>query len=133
MIDPEEDQVFVEILSPENKQFEPWITNNWFDLNDQNKPMLYIEVTVPKIAAGTFTSVDLQFSDRQDSAAANKAYKFMISVAEAEADLKEQETSTDSKSNETEETLASEETLAPEDQEASSEPVENENDFDPLI
>ena len=121
VIDPEEDEVFVEILSPENKQFEPWITNNWLDLNDEKKTMLYIEVSVPKIGAGTFTSVDLQISDRQG--AANKGYKFVISVVEAEPE--EQETPSDSDSNEIEETLA------PADQEASAEPEENENNFDP--
>lgn len=64
IIDQEEDQVFLEMLSPEEKKFEPWIINNWFDLNDEKKTMLYIEVSVPKIAAGTFTSVDLVISDR---------------------------------------------------------------------
>jgi len=34
IIDPEGDEVFVEMLSPEDKQFEPWITNNWLGLND---------------------------------------------------------------------------------------------------
>ena len=86
------------MLTPENKQFEPWIINNWIDLNDERKTMLYIEVSVPKIAAGTFTSVDLKITDRKDSSKANKVYRFVISVAEAEPE--EQETQSDSKSNE---------------------------------
>ena len=68
------------MLIPTDKKFEPWITNHWLALNDEKKMLLYIEVYVPKIAAGSFTNVDLELSDRKSSDEANKKYKFMILV-----------------------------------------------------
>jgi len=64
IIDQEEDQVFVEMLTPDNKEFEPWITSYWLDLDAEKKTVLIIEVSVPKTAAGSFTSVNLEISDR---------------------------------------------------------------------
>ena len=67
IIDQEEDQVFVEMLSPDKKEFAPWITGYWLDLDVEEKTVLYIEVSVPKTAAGSFTSVNLEISDRQNT------------------------------------------------------------------
>jgi len=106
------------MLNPDNKEFAPWITSYWLDLDAAKKNVLFIEISVPKTAAGSFTSINLEISDRQSTDGENKRYKFVISVAkDDQPEQEEKETESDQNG-----AAAVAEYIAPQDTEAIIEP-----------